>query len=154
VVEDGGGYKAQIEGVGVSGKTGTGQFATKGGYSKERFIVSFIGFAPSESPQLVSVITIDYPKGANAYGGRWAAPVFKNTIEKILLDEERISSVAKVKDVPSFLGKAKRDAIKIARDNNIKVKIIGNGFVKKQTPEPGNEYNFQEEISLFLEPGI
>ena len=154
VVEDGGGYKAQIEGVGVSGKTGTGQFAIKGGYSKERFIVSFIGFAPSESPQLVSVITIDYPKGANAYGGRWAAPVFKNTIEKILLDEQRISTVAKAKDVPSFLGKAKRDAIKIARDNNIKVKIIGNGFVKKQTPEPGNEYNFQEEISLFLEPGI
>ena len=154
VVEDGGGFKAQIEGVSVSGKTGTGQVATKGGYSKERFIVSFIGFAPSDSPQLVSVITIDYPKGERAYGGRWAAPVFKKTIEKILIDEEKVEKFVKTKDVPSFLGKAKREVIKIAKDKNLKVKIIGNGFVKKQSPKPGNIYQFQEEISLFLEPGI
>lgn len=154
VVEDGGGFKAQIEGVSVSGKTGTGQFAIKGGYHKERFIVSFIGFAPSENPQLVSVITIDYPKGERAYGGRWAAPVFKKTIEKILIDEEKINKVATTKSVPSFLGKAKREAIKIAKEKNIKVKIIGNGFVKKQSPTPGNNYKFFDEISLFLEPGI
>ena len=154
VVEDGGGFKAQIEGVSVSGKTGTGQVATKGGYSKERFIVSFIGFAPSDSPQLVSVITIDYPKGERAYGGRWAAPVFKKTIEKILIDEEKVEKFVKAKDVPSFLGKAKREVIKIAKEKNLKVKIIGNGFVKKQSPKPGNIYQFQEEISLFLEPGI
>ena len=154
VVDDGGGFKAQIEGVSVAGKTGTGQFATKGGYHKKRFIVSFIGFAPSENPQLVSVITIDYPKGERAYGGRWAAPVFKKTIEKILIDEERIEKLVRTKDVPSFLGKAKREAIQIAKEKNVKVRIIGNGFVKKQTPNPGNDYNFQEEISLFLEPGI
>ena len=154
VVEDGGGYKAQIDGISVSGKTGTGQVAIKGGYSKKRFIVSFIGFAPSNNPQLVSVITIDYPKGERAYGGRWAAPVFKRTIEKILIDEEKVRKFARVKDVPSFLGKAKRDAIKIAKEKNVKIKLIGNGFVKKQIPSPGNEYKFQEEISLFLEPGI
>lgn len=154
VVEDGGGHKAQIDGVSVSGKTGTGQFAIKGGYSKKRFIVSFIGFAPSDSPQLVSVITIDYPKGERAYGGRWAAPVFKKTIEKILIDEEKIKKFARVKDVPSFIGKAKREAIQMAKEKNVKIRIVGNGFVKKQTPSPGNDYIFQEEISLFLEPGI
>ena len=154
VVDDGGGFKAQIEGVSVAGKTGTGQFAIKGGYHKKRFIVSFIGFAPSENPQLVSVITIDYPKGERAYGGRWAAPVFKKTIEKILIDEKKVNKFVKTRDVPSFLGKAKREAIQIAKEKNVRVRIIGNGFVRKQTPNPGNDYKFQEEISLFLEPGI
>ena len=154
VVEDGGGFKAKIEGVSVAGKTGTGQFAIKGGYDKKRFIVSFIGFAPTDNPQLVSVITIDYPKGERAYGGRWAAPVFKETIEKIMIDENRINEVVSLRDVPSFIGKAKRDVIRIAEENNLKIKINGNGYVKEQTPNPGNKYKSNQEIKVFLEPGI
>ena len=42
----------------------------------------------------------------------------------------------------------------MAKEKNVKIRIVGNGFVKKQTPSPGNDYIFQEEISLFLEPGI
>ena len=88
VVQTGSAFRANIKGLDVSGKTGTAQYAESGKYHKKRFMVSFIGFAPTEQPKLVTVITIDYPKGPNAYGGRWAAPTFKRTIEKIMIDEE------------------------------------------------------------------
>ena len=154
VVESGSAYRANIKGVNVSGKTGTAQFAADGKYHKERFIVSFIGFAPSEMPELVSVITIDYPKGPNAYGGRWAAPTFKRTIEKILVDEDAFTKVSDNRKAPSFIGKGKKEALKIAKDNKIKIKIYGNGFVKKQEPGPGERISYLDEINIFLEPGI
>ena len=154
VVLERGAKRARIEGVNVSGKTGTAQFPAKGGYDEHRNIVSIIGFLPSENPQLVAVITIDYPKGKNAYGGRWAAPVFKKTMETIWLDENNIKKVANSNNVPSFIGRAKREAIIIANINNIKIRIQGNGFVQRQNPIPGEKYKLNDEIKLFLAPGI
>tara|TARA_B100002051_G_scaffold50549_1_gene45644 strand:- start:10167 stop:12056 length:1890 start_codon:yes stop_codon:yes gene_type:complete len=154
VVQTGSAFRANIKGLNVSGKTGTAQFAESGKYHNERFMVSFIGFAPTEQPKLVTVITIDYPKGPNAYGGRWAAPTFKRTIEKIMIDEEPPSKVSESRDTPSFIGKAKKEAIKLAKENKIKIKIYGNGFVKRQEPAPGEEISYLEEINIFLEPGI
>ncbi len=81
-VEDGTGTRAQIEGVDVCGKTGTAQKANKGGigYSEERLITSFIGFAPYEDPQVAIVIVVDEPKehGVQAWGSTVAAPIFKD----------------------------------------------------------------------------
>ena len=149
-----GAKRALIEGVNASGKTGTAQFPVKGGYDKHRNVVSIIGFLPSENPQLVAVITIDYPKGKNAYGGRWAAPVFKKAMGAIWLDENNIEKVTSSGDVPSFIGRARREALAIANINNMKIKIQGSGFVQRQNPGPGEEYNLHDEIKLFLDPGI
>ena len=154
VVETGSAYRAEVKGIDVSGKTGTAQFAENGKYHKKRFIVSFIGFAPTENPQLVSVITIDYPKGPNAYGGRWAAPTFKRTMEKILVDEDEFNEIASQKNVPSFLGKGKKEVINIAKKNKIKINLKGNGYVKRQIPGPGEEISHLDEVEVFLEPGI
>ena len=81
-VEDGTGTRAQIEGVDVCGKTGTAQKANKSGigYSEERLITSFIGFAPYEDPQVAIVIVVDEPKehGVQAWGSTVAAPIFKD----------------------------------------------------------------------------
>jgi len=154
VVETGSAYRAEVKGIDVSGKTGTAQFAENGRYHKKRFVVSFIGFAPTENPQLVSVITIDYPKGSNAYGGRWAAPTFKRTMEKILVDEDEFNQIASQKNVPSFLGKGKKEVINIAKRNKIKINLSGNGYVKRQIPEPGEEISHLDEVAIFLEPGI
>ena len=154
VVQSGSAFRANIKGLDVSGKTGTAQYAESGKYHKERFMVSFIGFAPTEQPKLVTVITIDYPKGPNAYGGRWAAPTFKRTIEKIMIDEETPTKISESRDTPSFIGKAKKEAIRLAKENKIKIKIYGNGFVKRQEPAPGEKISYLEEINIFLEPGI
>ena len=39
-------------------------------------------------------------------------------------------------------------------NNNMKIKIQGSGFVQRQNPGPGEEYNLHDEIKLFLDPGI
>ena len=76
VVESGTGRLSAIPGFAVAGKTGTAQKAAPGGgYSHDRFIASFIGFAPAEAPRVVIAVVIDEPKG-KIYGGDVAAPVF------------------------------------------------------------------------------
>ena len=124
-----------------------------GKYSKKN-IVSIIGFLPSENPQLVAVITIDEPRGQNAYGGIWAAPVFRDAMERIWLNEDSIEKLASNDSVPSFIGIGKREAIRIAEAKKMKIKIHGNGFVHKQDPVAGEKYESNDEIRLFLEPGI
>jgi cell division protein FtsI (penicillin-binding protein 3) len=76
VVEMGTGKAAEIPGYTAAGKTGTAQKAVPGGgYSKDRYVASFIGFAPAERPRVVIAIVVDEPKG-RTYGGEIAAPVF------------------------------------------------------------------------------
>ncbi|MFD2116228.1 penicillin-binding transpeptidase domain-containing protein [Paenibacillus yanchengensis] len=73
------GRHAYIEGFRVAGKTGTAQKAAAGksGYSENKFVVSFIGYAPVEDPQIVVYVVVDEPSGALAGGGSVAAPAFK-----------------------------------------------------------------------------
>ncbi|RJQ19004.1 MAG: penicillin-binding protein 2 [Nitrospiraceae bacterium] len=83
VVEEGGtAQKASVKGNFVAGKTGTAQiFDPKTGrYSKNRFVSSFVGFAPADDPRVALIVVIYEPQGAT-YGGLVAAPVFKNIIE-------------------------------------------------------------------------
>ena len=78
VVEPGGtGWRAQIKGFRVAGKTGTSQkIDPRGGYSATGRIASFIGMVPADQPRLVILVTIDEPQTA-VYGGTVAAPVFQ-----------------------------------------------------------------------------
>ena len=68
--------EAAIEGYTLAGKTGTAQKAENGGYSKTKYVASFIGFAPSRSPRLLVSVMVDEPQGA-IYGGVVAAPAFE-----------------------------------------------------------------------------
>ncbi len=83
VVEDGTATAAGVPGYRVAGKTGTAQIAAEGGYSPDRFIASFAGFAPARDPALVAVVRIDEPRGAY-HGGDVAAPVFGAIAEQVL----------------------------------------------------------------------
>ena len=68
---------AKIEGYVAAGKTGTAEKADEyGGYSKTKFVSSFVGFAPAHSPKLLIAVMVDEPKG-DIYGGTVAAPAFK-----------------------------------------------------------------------------
>ncbi len=83
VVEEGGtAQRANVNGNLVAGKTGTAQiFDTKTGhYSKNRFVSSFVGFAPADDPRVALIVVVYEPVG-ETYGGLVAAPVFKNIIE-------------------------------------------------------------------------
>ncbi|UCD89998.1 MAG: penicillin-binding protein 2 [Desulfobacterales bacterium] len=84
VTEGGTGVNAAIEGYSVCGKTGTAQkINQKGEYTKDKYISSFVGFLPAESPKVAILVVVDEPQ-KNHYGGVVAAPAFKNIAEKII----------------------------------------------------------------------
>ena len=65
-----------VPGYTLAGKTGTAQVAEDGGYSKTKFVASFIGFAPADNPQLLVAVIVDQPQGTDYFGGSVAAPAF------------------------------------------------------------------------------
>jgi len=69
---------AAIEGYQLAGKTGTAEKPdlVNGGYSKTKYVASFVGFAPAESPRLLVAVMVDEPQG-DIYGGAIAAPAFR-----------------------------------------------------------------------------
>lgn len=77
VSETGTAEQAAIPGYAVAGKTGTAQKIDRatGRYSADRFVSSFVGFAPAEDPAVAILVMIDEPEG-EAWGGTVAAPVF------------------------------------------------------------------------------
>ncbi|MDP3011437.1 MAG: penicillin-binding protein 2 [Candidatus Hydromicrobium sp.] len=85
VVEGGTGTRAQIDGVKVCGKTGTAEKVNKSGvgYTEGWQIVSFIGFAPYEDPEIAIIVVVDEPQGGKntIWGSTVAAPVFRDIME-------------------------------------------------------------------------
>lgn len=77
--------KAAIPGYEVAGKTGTTQKIINGHYSSSHHVASFSGFFPAADPRLVITVIVDEPHvPGTAYGGRIAAPAFKNVAEKTI----------------------------------------------------------------------
>lgn len=80
VSPDGTGANAALEHYVVAGKTGTAQKVDHGTYSTTKFLSSFIGFFPADNPEICISVVLDEPKGGH-YGGKIAAPVFKQIAE-------------------------------------------------------------------------
>jgi cell division protein FtsI (penicillin-binding protein 3) len=74
---------AQVAGYRVAGKTGTAHKLEDGRYVN-RYVASFVGFAPVSNPRLVVAVMIDEPSGAEYYGGEVAAPVFSKVTDAAL----------------------------------------------------------------------
>jgi cell division protein FtsI/penicillin-binding protein 2 len=85
VVVAGTGKKAAVPGYTVGGKTGT---ARKPPYDKPpyRYVASFVGFAPVESPRLAAIVVLDEP-AKQFFGGEVAAPVFSRIMQHALAVE-------------------------------------------------------------------
>ena len=80
VVSEGTGKNAYIEGYEIGGKTATSQTLPR---SANKYISSFVGFAPADNPQILALVVIHNPQGIY-YGGTIAAPVIKTVFENIL----------------------------------------------------------------------
>ena len=83
VVDEGTGKRARITGYSVGGKTGTAQVVENGRYLPDTYRVSFIGFAPVEDPEIITLVLLDSPEG-QASGGSMCAPSAKNIMEYAL----------------------------------------------------------------------
>jgi cell division protein FtsI (penicillin-binding protein 3) len=84
VVLEGTAKNAALAGYRSAGKTGTAQKAGKGGYLAGRYIASFIGFAPVETPAVVVSVVLDEP-WPSYHGGDAAAPIFERVASQALL---------------------------------------------------------------------
>ena len=102
VVADGGGKAASIKGYRIAGKTGTAQKTAKnGGYAEGEYIASFVGFVPADKPMYAMLVMLDTPKGL-FYGSQVSAPVFRDTLQQILVAKE--IQPTKTEGLPSFSG--------------------------------------------------
>lgn len=74
------GRLARVADYRVAGKTGTARKLTEQGYSEERYLAWFAGFAPASHPRLVMVVLLDEPRAGGYFGGEVAAPVFAHVM--------------------------------------------------------------------------
>lgn len=80
VVSEGSGNKAYVEGFEIGGKTATSQTLPR---SENKYISSFLGFAPADDPEVLVLVIINNPQGTY-YGGTIAAPIAQEIFENIL----------------------------------------------------------------------
>lgn len=80
VVAEGGGSKGQVEGYRIAGKTATSEKLPRG---NGKYIASYIGIAPADDPQVITLVLINEPTGIY-YGGTIAAPISQRIYENIL----------------------------------------------------------------------
>ncbi|MBY0120797.1 stage V sporulation protein D [Bacillus sp. S/N-304-OC-R1] len=161
VVAQGTGGKAFIDGYRVGGKTGTAQKAQGGRYLENNHIVSFIGFAPADDPQLVVYVAVDNPKGTVQFGGVVAAPIVGNIMEDSLRSmgvKPRKDQIEKkltwpdvpMIEVPDLVGITKRELGELYINLNIDASGEGD-VVVKQTPEPGIKLKEGSTIRLYFD---
>ena len=101
VVEEGGtGTNGALETYSACGKTGTAQKIDEDGrYSNDKYVSSFVGFAPVENPKIAVLVVIDEPTNEH-YGGIVAAPVFRNISQQTL---DYLNTTLPQKDKPNRL---------------------------------------------------
>ncbi|MEH7524726.1 stage V sporulation protein D [Bacillus sp. JJ1503] len=160
VVAQGTGGKAFIDGYRVGGKTGTAQKAQGGRYLENNHIVSFIGFAPADDPQLVVYVAVDNPKGTVQFGGVVAAPIVGDIMEDRLramgvkprekqIEKKLTWPDVPMIEVPDLVGITKKELGELYINLRIDASGEGNKVVK-QTPEPGIKLKEGSTIRLYF----
>ncbi len=160
VVAKGSGGKAFVDGYRVGGKTGTAQKAKDGRYLENNYILSFLGVAPMDDPEIIVYVAIDNAKGAVQYGSQVSAPI----AGKIIGDSLEAMGVEKRKDqiekelkwdeeglveVPNLLGRTKRDIYESHYE--LRLSASGEGeAVARQAPEPGTRVPKDSTIRVYM----
>lgn len=159
VVAQGTGRNAYVDGFRVGGKTGTAQKAVNGVYLDNNYIVSFIGGAPMNNPELVVYVAIDHPKNTIQYGGVVAAPI----VGKIMDEAMTILEIQKQEDamekeyrwgdliyheVPDLVGLKKN---KLPPQIYYQYEFFGTGDeVAYQSPQAGEKVLEGGKVLIFL----
>ncbi|WP_028782683.1 stage V sporulation protein D [Thalassobacillus devorans] len=161
VVAKGSGRGAYVEGYRVGGKTGTAQKVGKDGkYMSNNHIVSFIGFAPADDPELVVYLAVDNPKNTIQFGGVVAAPLVGNIMEdslRALGVEQRKGGLEKeykwpdqpMVEMPDLVGLEKDELETYLIDLNVKVSGEGDKVIE-QAPEPGVKLETGSPVRVYL----
>ncbi|QAA81601.1 PASTA domain-containing protein [Aequorivita sp. H23M31] len=160
----------------MAGKTGTAQaeYWMADWASNRRYISSFAGFFPVENPKYSCIVIIHKPSTKKGfYGGDVSGPVFKRIAQKIFTDSRSMDSVEDVESIenplikmdfqsyysklqeakdiiPNVQGMAGMDAVSLLENLGLKVQVIGNGTVIKQSLPSGEVLKKGQQIVLNL----
>lgn len=160
VVAKGTGRPAFIDGYRVGGKTGTAQIVVNGRYSSTEHIVSFIGFAPADDPQIVVYTAVDNPAGIQ-FGGVVAAPIVQHILEDslhVLKVPERKDQLPKtykygdtpIDTVPDLVGATVEDLYEDLNMNFTLAKSGTGNTVISQAPKPGSRVERGSTIRIYM----
>ncbi len=160
VVERGTATPTKSDIVSIAGKTGTAEVVDPegGGYIKNKFIASFMGFFPAEDPQIAGLVVLHQPEPVH-YGGYTSGPTFRNIAERYCIansqylrpDARLVAGEGglELNTVPNFVGRDMMLAKKIADKKGFK--IISDreeGLVIWQYPPDGRKMPGTETIAL------
>ncbi|WP_075617470.1 penicillin-binding transpeptidase domain-containing protein [Paenisporosarcina indica] len=160
VVANGSGRNAFRDTMRIGGKTGTAQKAVNGRYVDGQYILSFIGFAPANDPEIVVYVAIDSPKHVVQFGGVIAAPIVGEIIEDsapflgLKTDTDQIEKEYRWGDrierrVPSLVGLEKNEIVMI--DEPFKIEWHGTGTkIVSQIPKTDSLLSVDGTIHLYL----
>ena len=159
VVSDSGtAAQAQVEGLSITGKTGTAQKLINGRYRQE-YRGTFVGFFPADNPRYLCLVMMDQPQTWPPYGGWVAGPVFSqtakriagldNAIERQIINHEKSDTLWA--HTPDLRGLQTEKARAMLNNQKLAFKTKGSGnWVKSQTPEAGTKLQPQQEITITL----
>ena len=160
VVNGGTGHNAAVEGYRIGGKTGSSQTL----YGSDYTIVSFLGFAPADDPQVIILLAYNSPKpaapGANTTAGGWyisggnmAAPMAGELLEDILgyLGVERAYTASADVLVPNLVGLDLASATASLEKSGLSLRTVGEGeTVTGQIPAAGASIPGGSQVVLYL----
>ena len=159
VVDGGTGKNARVEGYRIGGKTGSSETG-----EDDHTIVSFLGFAPADDPQVIILLAYDNPKpvsaGSNYTAGGWyisggnmAAIMAGELLEDILdyLGVEKTYSAQADTLVPNLTGLNLADATSRLKNANLTVRTVGGGdTVTGQIPASGASIPGGSQVVVYL----
>ncbi len=157
VVENGSGRNAYVAGYRMAGKTGTSQKISEVAEGERmKYVASFCGFAPADSPEYAVIVMIDEPHGANIYGSAVAAPVASSIMKEILpyLGVEAAYTADEYEElnttVPSVQGKSVDEARDAIVKAGLSTRVVGDGeTVVAQNPLGGSTSPTNGTIVLY-----
>ncbi len=158
VVADGTGKRAYLPGFRVGGKTATSEKLPR---SSNKYISSFIGFAPADNPQVMAMVLIEDPVGIY-YGGTIAAPViadlFNNILPYLGIEESYTEKEMKQFNIgsfqmPDFIGKTKKEVKELMKIYDFgELYSTGDGeIVTEQFPLGGETIDKDSDFILYFE---
>ena len=156
---EGTGHNAYVAGYRIGGKTGTSTKTTKEISGEKEYIVSFIGFAPADDPEVAILVLLDDPSsesGIYISGGQMAAPVVGKMMADILpylgYEPEYTDSelAAADKAVPELTGMSITQAKSALSESGLGCRVIGEGdSVTDQLPRAGAVIAAGSEVLLY-----
>jgi len=165
VVENGTAKPTKSDIISIAGKTGTAEIPDlkKGGYMKNKFMASFLGFFPAENPKVAGIVVLDQPEPIH-YGGHTSGPAFKNMAERYAIANSELLNPKsrllagedgkKMIEIPDFIGKDIMLALRIAGKKGINL-VANNqeGMVVWQYPPEGRRIPGDDFVAAVVRIG-